>query len=110
MTCFVSPSIGSAGMGLDLVGLPWRRPLRLASLDRARDGGQRAGDGGTDLAGERQQPRGDVLQDAQREGVVARPVARSRTEHRSLAAAHPHGGLDLRRVQQGRRAGRDLVM
>ena len=46
----------------------------LASLDRARDGGQRAGDEGSDLAGERQHPRGDALQDGQRVGQVARPA------------------------------------
>ena len=63
-------------MRLDLVVFSRRRPVWLASLDRARDGGQRAGDEGADLAGERQQPRGDALQDGQRVGRVARPVRR----------------------------------
>lgn len=61
-------------MRLDLVAFSRRRPLWLASLDRTRDGGQRAGGEGADLAGERQQPRGDAFQDAQRVGEVAWPV------------------------------------
>ena len=63
-------------MGLDVVVLPRRRPVWLAPFDRARDGGESTFDEGADLAGERQHPRGDALQDGQRVGQVARPARR----------------------------------
>ena len=73
-------------MRLDLVVLPRRRPVWLAPFDRARDGGESTFDEGADLAGERQQPRGDALQDGQRVGREPLVEAALRQLVPSLAA------------------------
>ena len=67
-------------MRLDLAVCPRRRPVRLASLDRARDGCQRAADESADLARESQQARGDALQEGQREGSWVAGMARALRE------------------------------
>ncbi len=84
-------------MRLDLVVFSRRRPVLLASLDRARGGGESTFDEGADLAGKRQQPRVDALQDGRHVGQVARSVGRG-----------ARGFVRGARQQRGKVVGQDL--